>query len=666
MSKIFVLSGTTEGRKFSDCLALAGMEHIVSVASQYGKSMMEELPFRTTHVGRMDESDMAVFLKENGFERGDYLIDATHPYATEVSVNAKAVSEKFGLSYYRIKREKMDLSGYQNVKIYETFTECAGTLCDCTQNILLTTGSKEMETYANTVSAETLKNTYVRILPTLESIEICKSYGVEESHIIALQGPFGEELNEALIRQFAIRHLITKESGKEGGFEEKIKACANTGVTVHVIARPDEEGISVKEALQVFGVTGTPEDAECELILAGAGMGDLKNLTVEVSEAIQNADVVFGAKRITAPVRHDRKYPYYRAEDVLKVLNENSDMHKAVVLFSGDSGFYSGAKSFQRDLEKSGYSGKVRILPGISCVSYFASRLGVSFEDATVYSLHGRFSKEALYELGDLIDHSDKTFVLFSGAEEVRGLAKELSDRQIRADVILGIDLSSENEKIMNLLAEDVLSFDGTGSITGCVRNKSAKKKNIVPMLSDDDFIRDKVPMTKEVIRHESIRRLRLCEGDLVYDIGGGTGSVAIEIGHLNPSLKVVTIEKNKDAVLLLQQNVQALHAGNVSVSEGDACDILPGLDKPDCVFIGGSGGRLKEIINILLKKGNGIRYVLNAVTMETMQEIEEIIKEYRPADLKAEQIGVSSLDAVGSYHMLKAQNPVMIYSFTI
>jgi len=689
MKKIFVLSGTTEGRMYSDALERAGVRHIVSVASEYGKSMMEDANYRTIHVGRMDESAMENFLKENDFEAGDTLVDATHPYATEVSSNAKIVSERMGLSYLRIKREKTDLTKYRNVKIYDSAEACSKALSECADNILLTFGSKEIEVYANTVSEKTLQNTYVRVLPTVESMEKCIAFGISESHILALQGPFDEALNEAILRQFGIRHLITKESGKEGGFEEKIKACEKLGVITHVIARPEEEsGVSVAEALQITGfgnelndgnnLTETDEGSSASMdsdglgenekliILAGAGMGSRENLTAEVTNAAESADVLFGAKRLTEIFEKTDGYPYFRAAEVLDTLKKHPEYKKAVVLFSGDSGFYSGAKAFTEDLKELDFDGKVKALPGISSVSYLAAKCFVSYEDASIYSLHGRFSEEALYELGDIISHSAKTFVLFSNAAEVQRLAGEMERRKIDGELVLGISLSSDKERIVIFNAEDAKDFRAEGSITGLVRNFAPEKKVIIPMLSDSDFLREKVPMTKEVIRHESIRRLGLKEGDLVYDIGGGTGSVAIEAALLHPSLRMVTIEKKEDAIALLRKNAELHGAKNVRILEGDASELLQDLEKPDCVFIGGSGGKLKEIVRTLTGKGEGIRFVLNAVTMETIKEAEAVLEEYAVSDYTAEQISVSSVDSVGAYHMLKAQNPVMIYSFTI
>ncbi len=683
MKKLLILAGTTEGRLLSDKLEKAGARHMVSVASEYGETMMEEAEYRTVRTGKMDEGAMADFLRQEGFSEGDYLVDATHPYAKEVTENAKNVALKKGLKYIRVARESVCIPDSDRTFVFESAEECAKALKDVKEPILLTTGSNKLETYAEILSPETLKETYVRVIPSLESIEKCKCAGFEESHIIALQGPFSVELNKALIKQYGIKHLVTKESGKAGGFAEKIEAAESCGISTYVIARPsEEEGMGISEVERLLIAEMGLKTDEVELVLAGAGMGAKSSMTEEVIEAVKKADAVFGAKRLLEGIENKACYDLFRAEDVMKVISDHPDYRKSVVLFSGDSGFYSGAKAFLKDMEKSfkglerdaDVSFKISVLPGISSVSFLAARLGESYEDAGIYSLHGRFSKENLNEVLWNIRYREKTFVLFSGAQDVKSLACEMLGRGIDGEIKLGINLSSEDEEIVTLTLDEAENFEKSDSIIGFIRNMNPERRPLLPYFKDEDFVRDNTPITKEVIRHESIKRLELKEGDLVFDIGGGTGSVAIEIGSLHPSIKVLTIEKKKERVEILRQNIETHHMDNVRVIEGDADEVLRedksvlvgGKTKPDAVFIGGTGGRLEEIISIISGMGTGVRFVINAVTIETMQEIERVIAKVVPENCRAVQIGVSNLAEVGAYHMFRAENPVMIYSFVL
>ena len=159
-------------------------------------------------------------------------------------------------------------------------------------------------------------------------------------------------------------------------------------------------------------------------------------------------------------------------------------------------------------------------------------------------------------------------------------------------------------------------------------------KKRLFPILEDDEFIRDKVPMTKASVRHLSILKLGLSEGDVVYDIGSGTGSIACEIALQSDSLKVYAVEMKKEACELISQNAEKFMLKNVNVVEGKAPKALEGLEDPDCAFIGGSSGDLKEILEALKSRKPGIRVVINAVSLETMTEIQSLIKEFEISNL--------------------------------
>lgn len=191
-------------------------------------------------------------------------------------------------------------------------------------------------------------------------------------------------------------------------------------------------------------------------------------------------------------------------------------------------------------------------------------------------------------------------------------------------------------------------------------------KKRLFPILNDDEFIRDKVPMTKASVRHLSILKLGLCEGDVVYDIGSGTGSIACETALQSDSLKVYAIEMKSEACELISQNAEKFMLNNIKVIEGKAPEAFEGLEAPDCAFIGGSSGDLKEILDALNSMKHGMRVVINAVSLETMAEIQSVIKEFEISGLEIEQISVSRSRELGNYHLMTAENPVMIASFTL
>ena len=662
MMRIFLFSGTTEGRMLSDLLTAKEISHTVCVATDNGKEMMEKNSYAEILVGRMDETRMRqLFAGEESA-----VIDATHPYATEVTENLKRAANATGAEYIRVLRDEavMEEKAYEEL---EDITSCAKAVAGSEGNILLTTGSKELGRYMEHVTKEVQERTYVRVLPSFESIRTCEEAGLRTDHIIAMQGPFGREMNEALMRQYHIRHLITKDGGAAGGFREKLEAANACDVCVHVIARPaEEEGVGIAEAYRFITGEELPSDVYVPRItLVGMGMGNPKGLTIEASEALERADLVFGAERLLQDVRCREKIAKYKASDIIPLLQDRRPK-EAVIVFSGDIGFYSGAKGMEQKLKEWNKDCCLVTLPGISSVSYLAAKCGESYEDAVLLSLHGKNEERDIGIHADRVRHNRKVFALLSGAFDVRRIAEKLLEHKTDAQITAGANLSYENESIRELSLEEALTYDEKGVISLLIRNNDPVAKPLVPVKSDDAFIRDKIPMTKACIRHESLIRLGLRAGDIFYDIGGGTGSVAIEAAGLDPSLLVTTIEKKKEAALLIQKNIEKSGLSNITLIEGEAESVLLDLEKPDCVFIGGSGGRLAEIISVLHKKGDGIRFVINAVSLETIEQTKRIIDTYKPADESAMMITVTDVEKVGSYHMMKGQNPVWIFSFTL
>ena len=169
--------------------------------------------------------------------------------------------------------------------------------------------------------------------------------------------------------------------------------------------------------------------------------------------------------------------------------------------------------------------------------------------------------------------------------------------------------------------------------------------------------------MTRESIRHLSVLRLGLIRGSVLYDVGSGTGSVACEAAGLSESVKVYAIEHKEEACSLIRANAKALNLPNIDVIYGSAPEAFAGLEQPTHAFIGGSSGNMKSIIEALPA---GTHVVINAVSLETISEIQSLTQEIETEDFLIEQISVSRSRELGRYHLMTAENPVMIASFTL
>lgn len=236
--KIIIFSGTTEGRLLSHLLAEKGADVTVCVATEYGCEEQGEAPGITVLTGRKTVEEMVELLGGS-----DLCVDATHPYAVEVTKSVRRACGEAGVPYRRLLR---DQSADTDAIAVDSAEAAAKLLADREGNILLATGMKELPAFAGISPARL----YPRVLPTGDSIAACERAGIPHRNIIAMQGPFSRELNEALIRQFNIAFLVTKDGGKAGGFQEKVQAAENTGVRMLLIRRPEETGETFEDVVR--------------------------------------------------------------------------------------------------------------------------------------------------------------------------------------------------------------------------------------------------------------------------------------------------------------------------------------------------------------------------------------------------------------------------------
>lgn len=698
MKQILIFAGTTEGRGLAERLCSLQMPCTVCVATQYGGQVMGERTGLTVRTGRMGPEEMRRFIRE-----GDYaaVVDATHPYATLVSKHIRESIQGLSMPYLRLKRDT-DMAGIIEEKpdrllYFDSHEACAAYLAGTKGNILLTTGSRELAVYAGAVSRSRL---FVRVIPSIESLQACNACEIVGRQIIAMQGPFLSEMNRALIAQFHIRYLVTKESGTTGGFGEKVEAACAAGIPALVIGNPEQnEGVSMEEAVnrllewtgvqKTQAVSAMPEEAERktqevmewkrvgpgkaesplhQIALLGMGMGDRRLLTGEVQEKLEQAEVLFGAKRLlnesAAWIHPAEAKPYYLAEDILPWLQAQECGRKVAVLFSGDTGFYSGAGKLYRVLQQAVEQGelraRVKLYPGICAVSYLAASLGVSWEDAAVESIHGRE-----INLPGLLQNHARTFLLLSGSEDVNRIGKIMLENHLQeAKVYLGFQLSYPEEQIRCLTPQECMQITQKGLYCCMIYNERAAQHVLTPGLSDRLFTRDRVPMTKEEIRILSVCKLRLTQESVLYDIGSGTGSVSVECARLSEKIRVYAIDCNPAAIELTAGNAVKQGLCNIQTVHGSAPDAIQKLPSPTHAFIGGSGGGLGEILKLLYRKNPAMRVVVNAVSLETIAELTALLPKLSLREREIIQVQIARENSAGRYHLMKAENPVYIAAF--
>lgn len=230
--RVIVFGGTSEGEEIACRLADAGLEVTVCVATEYGDECQERIGSLRVIAGRQDTAQI-----ERTVEDADICIDATHPYADIASENIRQGCLNAGVRLMRYVRpeDKMD----DDVITVDDAAGAAEVLRGIEGNVLLTTGAKELKVYSGIDTSRL----YPRVLPLESSLDSCRAAGIPVKNIIAMHGPFIEEMNDALIHQYDIKIMVSKNSGKAGGFEDKLRACRKNGCRLIVIGRPlKEEG----------------------------------------------------------------------------------------------------------------------------------------------------------------------------------------------------------------------------------------------------------------------------------------------------------------------------------------------------------------------------------------------------------------------------------------
>lgn len=652
MYKAIVFAGTTEGYELCRFLAEHQVQVLGCVATEYGTKSLSENSFLHVQAKRLSEEEMEALFER---EKPELVLDATHPYAAEVTENIRRACEKTGISYIRVLREE---SGHQKAVYVESAEAAAEFLKTTEGNVLLTTGSKELKLFTSVPDFQ--KRLFARVLSLPSVIDTCRELGFEGKNLIAMQGPFSEEMNVAMLKQYECRYLVTKDSGKAGGFLEKMQAAVSCKVTPVIIGRPlNEQGMTLAEACSMlaekFRFSRKPQ-----VTLLGIGMGSRDTMTVQGKNAVENADLIIGAKRMADAVRlpHQDVFYEYRSQEIVDYIHSHPQYRNVVIALSGDVGFYSGAKKL---LELLGED--TQVICGISSVVYFMAKIGLSWDDAKIVSAHGKTCN-----LVSLIRSDKKVFAILGTAEGTAELARKLTFYGM-GDVLLyvGENLSYDNEKIFVKKASELTAYQGDALSVICAYNERAAEETATHGLPDEEFIRGKAPMTKTEVRTVSLGKLRLKKDSVCYDVGAGTGSVSVEMALCAREGRVYAIEKKEDALALIQQNKEKFALDHMEIIAGTAPVALKELPAPTHAFIGGSSGNLKEIIHVLLGKNRNVRMVINCITLETVSEAMECIRQLKAEDetilweTDIVQLAVSRSKSIGRYHMMMGENPIYV-----
>ena len=392
-----------------------------------------------------------------------------------------------------------------------------------------------------------------------------------------------------------------------------------------------------------------------KVILAGTGCGSRGTMTEEVREAIRQADLLIGAKRLLESIPEEvtaRREAAIYPEEILDLIQKAGE-GLVCVLYSGDSGFYSGTRSLQPLLEEEGIEAEV--LPGISSIQVFAARLGQPWQDWLLVSAHGT-DCDAVRE----VMRGKPVFFLTGGRLGPAQLCRQLADAGLGdLQVWVGERLTYEDERILRGTAAEFSEAE-FAPLSVMLAEPAQWAGDLTPGIADGMFIRGDVPMTKQTVRAAILSELQVREQDTVWDVGAGTGSVSIELAMKARGGRVYAVERDRDGCILIRKNREKFGMWNLVPVDGPAPEALEELPAPDRVFVGGSGGSLKQIIAAALQKNEKARICVSAIVLETMQEAVQVMTE-EGLDVQIRQVAVSAARKLGSKHMMTAENPIFI-----
>lgn len=402
-----------------------------------------------------------------------------------------------------------------------------------------------------------------------------------------------------------------------------------------------------------------------KLYIIGIGPGDKDYIYPAANKLIEASDVLIGGRRNLDLFLHLKKEEVVisnKLADIERYILEHIGKKRMVVLVSGDPGVFSIAEYLRSRL----VAVELLVYPGISSMQYLCAKVNKNWNDVFIASLHGR----ELHNLTDLVKKHAKVMLFTGGTSSPDQICRKLAANGLGEVIVtIGEKLSYPEERIVTGSAEEVakMHFDNLSVMLvehpgqGLVPQQFWEMAS--PGIPDELFVRGTVPITKEEVRTVTLAKLRLRENSVVYDIGAGTGSVAIECGLIVKKGRVYAIEKEPDALALIRENVLKFGSGNVTVVPGQAPEILLELPKPDRIFIGGTGGKMDSILDWAAEMSQNIRIVVNAVAIETAYEALAGLENRGFRDVDITCVSVAKGRLAGKKHLMQALNPIYIIS---
>ncbi|MDP3110742.1 MAG: precorrin-6y C5,15-methyltransferase (decarboxylating) subunit CbiE [Thermodesulfovibrionales bacterium] len=450
--------------------------------------------------------------------------------------------------------------------------------------------------------------------------------------------------------------------------------------------------------LYVVGIGYKPLDKRAGEIIYSSEVILASNRLLEVFKGYEEFEKVKGRIKVINNV--DKTIEFIH----LAIRNPQSAINNIVLLASGDPLFFGigrrAVKEFGKDM--------VEILPDLSSIQVAFARIKEAWDDAFLMSLHGGPDPEKRrrlpYEISDVpallqrhnkiailtdkennpstianvIARSETPHLSLRGMESRSNLSSEPLARNDNIRIFVCERLGYPDEKITEGTPEEIAGMEFSEPNVVIIKNTEHRTQNtdnpptppfnkggmggfadIGFGLREGDIAHSRGLITKDEVRAVAIHKLRLPLKGIFWDIGAGSGSISVEAARLYPGLRVFAVEKDDEQICNIKENKIRFDATNIEIIKGKAPDALTNLPSPERVFIGGSGGKLKEIIDLIAKTQASIA-VINAATIETLNEAVQNLEKSGFA-VEVSEVSVSRSKAITGKRHMNALNPIFI-----
>lgn len=385
------------------------------------------------------------------------------------------------------------------------------------------------------------------------------------------------------------------------------------------------------------------------LTIIGMGEDGWEGISNRARLVLKTTEVIVGSSRLLKLLpnikaeRHEWPQPFSAVIERIRPLAGRN----TVILATGDPLNYG---VFRKLLEFIPFE-EMTVIPHISAFSLAASRMGWSLPDCDTLSLHGR----AAANLESFIQPGAKLIVLTADASTIPEIVRRLEARGFgQSQVSVLENLGGENERVSKYIPSTDYSALNTVAIH-CIASPDAKVYSRLAGLPDDAFIHDG-QLTKREVRAATLASLAPAPDQLLWDIGAGCGSIAIEWMRSTRGCEAIAFEHNAERLAMISQNADALGTPRLKIISGKAPEALEGAAAPHAVFIGGGVGNDGVFDSAWSKLKAGGRLVANVVTLEGEMHLYDL-QEKHGGDLV--KIEISNLTSVGPYRALKPRMAV-------